>query len=126
MGGMVMTCLKCGREISDDQVFCDACLKTMQKYPVPHDIVVQLPRRKMNSVRKVSKKRAVPLEDQVKILHKNLRVLSVALIVASVLIAILIPIAVSHLMEEHYELGQNYTAITPTTQPEESKDVLLP
>lgn len=40
-----MNCMKCGREISGDQVFCDHCLADMEKYPVRPDIVIQLPKR---------------------------------------------------------------------------------
>ena len=41
-----MNCLKCGRETQEDNVFCQACLLEMQKYPVHADTVVLLPRRK--------------------------------------------------------------------------------
>ena len=38
-----MRCMKCGKETSDSQVFCDSCLEVMEKYPVKPDTVVQLP-----------------------------------------------------------------------------------
>ena len=40
-----MNCLKCGREIEDNQVFCPKCLKFMESSPVRHDVVVKLPDR---------------------------------------------------------------------------------
>lgn len=121
-----MNCLKCGREIPEHQVFCEDCLLVMQKYPVPPDTVVQIPRRTSAPVRKTVKKRSIPLEEQVKKLTKSVHILTLALILASALIAILIPTAVSHWMEERYEVGQNYTAITSTTEPEETRKIIRP
>lgn len=40
-----MQCLKCGREISAGQVFCDACLEEMSHYPVRPGTPVHLPDR---------------------------------------------------------------------------------
>ena len=32
-----MNCMKCGREIPEQQTFCDVCLEVMSQYPVnPH------------------------------------------------------------------------------------------
>ena len=29
-----MSCMKCGKEVSEDQVFCPECLAEMERYPV--------------------------------------------------------------------------------------------
>lgn len=110
-----MGCLKCGRDTISEQVFCPDCLAEMQKYPVRPGTVVQLPSRKHSSaVKKVMKRRTVPLDDQVKILKKRVRTLTLLLIVATAIaIAMSVP-AVEHLMENHFKIGQNYTTVTAT------------
>lgn len=38
-----MNCIKCGREIPADQVFCPACLGDMAKHPVKPGTAVRIP-----------------------------------------------------------------------------------
>ena len=38
-----MYCMKCGREISEDNVFCDSCLEDMSRYPIKPGTPIQLP-----------------------------------------------------------------------------------
>ncbi len=113
-----MTCVKCGREIPEDQSFCEKCLAAMDVHPIPENVAIRLPQRTEAPPRKQPKKRGIPLEVQVKQLNKLLRIQSIVLILAAILIALMIPITVTHLMEEHYEVGQNYTAIPSGTRPE--------
>ncbi len=40
-----MNCMKCGREIATDLVFCEDCLAEMENYPVKPDTPVILPPR---------------------------------------------------------------------------------
>ena len=40
-----MYCMKCGKEVKENQVFCDACLVIMEKYPVKPGTHIQLPHR---------------------------------------------------------------------------------
>lgn len=40
-----MSCMKCGKEVSAGQVFCDECLLEMEKYPVKPGTPVLLPNR---------------------------------------------------------------------------------
>ena len=35
-----MNCLKCGRDIAEDQLFCESCLEVMDQYPVKSGSVV--------------------------------------------------------------------------------------
>ena len=37
-----MNCMKCGREIGENRVFCDLCLADMEKYPIKPGIAIQL------------------------------------------------------------------------------------
>ena len=47
-----MGCMKCGRDVDPDQVFCDQCREVMARYPVKPGIVVQLPHRHQQPVKK--------------------------------------------------------------------------
>ena len=40
-----MSCLRCGRETSENQVFCQSCLTVMESQPVKPDTPIQLPNR---------------------------------------------------------------------------------
>ena len=40
-----MSCMKCGKEVSEDQVFCPECLAEMDRYPVKPGTPVLLPHR---------------------------------------------------------------------------------
>lgn len=112
-----MNCLKCGRETVSEQVFCPDCQLEMEKYPVRPGTVVQLPIRKNSAAPKKNqpKRRAIPLEEQVKALKKQVRGLIVALIIALILAACLAVPAAQHLMEDHFAIGQNYNTVIPTT-----------
>lgn len=111
-----MGCLKCSRDTVSGQVFCPDCLAEMEKYPVRPGTVVQLPLRKASAVvrKNQSKKRTIPLEDQVKVLKKRCWALFLLLIVTSAIAAALAFPAVEHFLESHHKIGQNYTTIVPT------------
>lgn len=49
-----MNCIRCGRETEEDQVFCSACLKDMERHPVNPGTPIQLPKR----TKRVAAKRA--------------------------------------------------------------------
>lgn len=111
-----MNCLKCGRETSSEQCFCQDCLLDMQRYPVKPGTVVQLPkRREGSSSRKSTKRRSASLEDQVKSLKKTLRVLTVLLILSLVIIASLVYPAWEYLVKDHFLPGQNYSSYVTST-----------
>ena len=111
-----MGCMKCGRDTISEQVFCPDCLVEMEKYPVRPGTVVQLPsRRSAAAVKKQqTKKRAIPLEDQVKLLKKRCRILLLLLILMTALAAAMAVPTVNHLTENHFKIGQNYNTVIPT------------
>ncbi len=117
-----MTCMKCGREIDPEQVFCEDCLLEMKKYPVSPNAVVQLPlRRQSVPTRKAAKRRTVTPEEQVKTLKKRVLILGCALAVTTVLVLGMIHPTVNFFLRSYYRRpGQNYTTITPTTVPTEA------
>lgn len=110
-----MGCIKCGRDVVSEQVFCPDCLAEMEKYPVQPGTVVQLPNRKpASAVKKHTKKRSIPPEEQIKVLTKRCRVLFLLLILVTAIALALVHPAVMHLMEDRFKIGQNYTTVTPT------------
>ena len=110
-----MNCLKCGRETSSEQCFCQDCLLDMQKYPVKPGTVAQLPKRREGSSRKNVKRRSVSLEDQIRSLKKKIRVLTVLLILCLAIIASLVYPAWEYLVKDHFLPGQNYSSYVTST-----------
>ena len=107
-----MNCMRCGREIRDDQVFCPECLSEMEKCPVKPDALVRLPRRPDPVPRRQSRKKGLSEEEQIRNLKRKVKVLRWLLAAAlAVIIALSIP-TVIHLMEDGDGLlpGQNYSS----------------
>ena len=119
MGGVSMNCMKCGRELNEDGVFCAECLAEMENYPVKPDVVVQLPRRKQNpTVKKPAPRRKTyhTPEEQVKNLRKLALRLSLALVISVALLVATGYFAVVHLLESDTVVlpGQNYSSVDST------------
>ena len=65
-----MSCLRCGRETAENQVFCKLCLEDMEKYPVKPGTTVQLPSRSaLDNPRKPRLKQPSLEEEYNKLLH---------------------------------------------------------
>lgn len=108
-----MNCLKCGREISAGQVFCEECLAVMAQYPVKPDAPVHLPRQKdLPPGRKTSgRKRPLSPEEQVLQLKRRCRRLALFSIVLMLLLAAA-GTGILFLMKDEPEMvpvGRNYT-----------------
>ena len=115
-----MNCMKCGRETPSDQVFCEDCLLDMEKHPVKPGTVVVLPKRKDHAgIKKPPKKRAIPLEEQVKILRKRIKTLTILLLFMIAAVGALLYPAALYLKEDHYKPGQNYNSVSIPTVPTE-------
>lgn len=113
-----MNCMKCGRETLENNVFCQNCLAEMEKYPVRPDTVVLLPRRREPSLIKKLPKRHVPTpEEQITFLRKCVMYLSIILAVCIVAIALMLRPTMHYVLDEHYEIGQNYSSVTHNTNP---------
>ena len=88
-----MTCMKCGKEVSGSNVFCDACLADMEQYPVKPGTPVLLPTRpKEVVVHKRSARRAKKPEEQISTLKNWITFLCVfsCLLMAALTISILL------------------------------------
>lgn len=113
-----MNCMKCGRETHEDSVFCQDCLVEMQKYPVDPGTVVLLPRRKEGaSVKKMPKRHAPSPEERLAVLQKRVTLLFVLLAACIVAIVLMFQPTMHYILDEHYEIGQNYSSVTPSTTP---------
>lgn len=67
-----MQCLKCGREIGEDRVFCTDCLLVMEANPVKPGTPVVLPRRE-NQPRRTTKRAQLKPEETIAALQKTIR-----------------------------------------------------
>ena len=107
-----MNCMKCGRETVNEGVFCQDCLQVMEKYPVLPGTVVQLPRRRESYILKKLPKRHVPTaEEQIIFLKKCVMFLFIALAVCIVAIALMFKPTMHYVLDEHVEIGQNYSSV---------------
>jgi len=113
-----MGCMKCGKDITDDNVFCADCLLEMEKYPVDPGTVVLLPRRKESSAPKKQTKRHVSApEEQIAALKKRVLILTLLLIVCAAAIVLMFEPTMHYVRDEHFEIGQNYSSVTPSSAP---------
>ena len=110
-----MICMKCGRETDAENVFCQSCLLEMEKYPVQPGTVVLLPRRREAAVIKKPPKRHIPTaEEQIKQLRKWLMILTLLLAAAVTAIVWMFNPTMHYVMDQHFEIGQNYSTVIPT------------
>lgn len=109
-----MNCMKCGREIEAGQVFCSDCLADMEKYPVKPGTVVHIPSRPAESGKRAAgKKRGLTPEEQLPILKKRNRLLTIAL-AAALLLAITLGIVAGGAIDRldvQKLIGKNYTTV---------------
>ena len=114
-----MDCIKCGRETRGEDIFCQDCLTEMAKYPVQPGTVVLLPRRKeTSSVKKTPKRHTPSSEEIIAGLRQQRSVLLLLLVACIVAIALMFEPTMHYLRDEHYEIGQNYSSVTPSTPAE--------
>lgn len=107
-----MNCMKCGRELKDQKVFCSRCLSEMARYPVKPNTVVQLPSRHTEPVvKKQPRKQEDKPEEQVKKLRSTVRWLGILLIVCLLAFAFTANVLLYFLnqTDDGPEIGKNYT-----------------
>lgn len=113
-----MHCLKCGRETSEDAVFCQDCLLDMEKHPVDPNEVVLLPKRASSQVvKKTTRRRTIPVEERLIRVKRRVRFLTALLILMTLLVAAMCYPTVLFFSRYRLRTGQNYTSITSTTAP---------
>lgn len=74
-----MSCLRCGRDTEENQVFCRLCLKEMEKYPVKPGTAVQIPIYPVETENRKSKAKPPTLEETYQKLRHTYRILLVVL-----------------------------------------------
>ena len=110
-----MNCIKCGKEVNEDGVFCVDCLLEMAKYPVDPGTVVLLPRRWESSVQKKQVKRHIPPpEELIATLRKKVLILTLLLLACITAIILMFEPTMHYVRDEHFEIGQNYSSVTPS------------
>ena len=110
-----MFCLKCGREIQEQQVFCDDCLQAMEEHPVKPGPPVRLPNFKSQTAPKKQshRKRVLSAEEQVLHLRKALRRMYVCVAVLIVVLGMATGLLVYEIQKSDAPaIGQNYTIDT--------------
>ena len=116
MGGMAMNCMKCGRELKTDGVFCEGCLAEMERYPVNPRNAVYLPNRAEARSHKKVHKRTISPEEQLAALKKKYRRLATVLILTILLglgLAAVVGVTVYEIEVQRF-LGQNYSTVETT------------
>lgn len=112
-----MHCMKCGTELSSDQVFCDSCLGEMERYPVRPGIAVHLPQREeLDSAKKTPPRKKAPTPEDALIKLRNavlwlsglVLVLAIALGIATVML-----VQNSQSNQPDETIGKNYSTIAP-------------
>ena len=106
-----MSCLRCGRETDENQVFCKLCLEDMEKHPVKPGTSVQLPSRSaLDTVRKPRVKPPTLEEEYSKLLHtvRILLLVLAALLMAFSISAGLLINLVNQKNEDTLPPGQNF------------------
>lgn len=110
-----MNCMKCGKEVTDDGVFCADCLLEMDSYPVDPGTVVLLPRRSESSTpKKQVKRHTPPPEELIASLRKKVLILTLLLLACITAIILMFEPTMHYVRDEHFEIGQNYSSVTPS------------
>lgn len=110
-----MFCLKCGKEISEKQVFCEECLAEMEKHPVKPDTKIFLPRTTTPSAVKknTSRRKNLSPEERILRMKKAIQLLCLILTVTLLSLVLAIFLLVESLSAETPQetIGQNYGTI---------------
>lgn len=117
-----MNCMKCGRDIAVNQVFCPDCLEEMEKYPVQPNVAIHLPAQSVEELGKKPARRYRPIlstEEQLKRMRKRISGLVLALILVSALAISLGVVAYEILIHNNGGklLGQNYSTVETSDAP---------
>lgn len=109
-----MQCMRCGKEIRENSVFCPDCLQVMAQNPVKPGTPVQLLQRPQQSQEKVIHTKEVSAEESARKLRGLVRWLTGVIVLLSVLLCITAVFLLHSLQQQQPEgnLGRNYTTDT--------------
>ena len=116
-GAAPVTCMKCGVDVPEGQVFCGHCLSVMEAYPVKPNTHVHLPKRAFaeEEVKKPGKKkRTLSPEEQLSALRTKVRRLRLIAVVLFFLLCIVTSFLAMKLCTDYTDpkAGLNYTIDT--------------
>jgi hypothetical protein len=115
--------MKCGREIDDNQAFCEYCLIDMELHPVKPGTVILLPKQETAAPRKPLRKKKPVLapEEQLPKLKQKVWALRIIALLLSALLGVTSYFAYEAITELDIQrlLGQNYNTVTSTEASEE-------
>lgn len=114
-----MLCLKCGKETTENQVFCGDCLNVMQAYPVKPDTAVHIPHREEPVHERKPARRREPSKDQLSQLRFLVRCLAATIAVLSILLCATAAMLI-HTLDKapaSSTIGRNYTTADSGNQP---------
>lgn len=106
-----MSCLKCGKETADGQVFCQRCQEVMQRYPVKPGTAIHLPSREIPILEKKPVRQKEEANDQLSQLKTLTRWLTAAIALLSLLLCISAGMLLQLLQNQSAKpaIGKNYT-----------------
>lgn len=108
-----MNCMKCGREVSGEHVFCPDCLADMEKFPVRPGTVILLPKEEPPQPKKPPKKKRPVLdpEEMIPVMKKKIWALRIIALLLTLLLAgiSIMAVRVSTELDWQRLLGQNYS-----------------
>lgn len=110
-----MYCLKCGKDTTGEQVFCDNCLQAMEAYPIKPGTAVHLPKTHATvEVKKTAhRKRPLTPDEQIASLQKHLhRSRVLGLLLAALLLVASGLLVYEILNPDGPIIGLNYTIDT--------------
>ncbi len=110
-----MACLKCGREVAGEQVFCDSCQLLMDENPVKPGtpVLLPLPKNQTAAKKPTHRKRVLPPEEQVVQLKKALRRMELCAAVLIIVLGMATYLLVREIQKDDAPvIGQNYTIDT--------------
>ena len=114
-----MNCIKCGREVDCEGVFCAECLAEMERHPVKPGTVVLLPPRRSEQTPKkqTRKRRTLTPEEQVRRLKRRCRIMAVLLVLTLAIAGFFGYIAREAIGQLDIQKfwGQNYSSITDSS-----------
>lgn len=118
-----MQCMKCGREIAADAVFCNDCLDEMNQYPIKPGTIALIPQRPAQQKR-TAERRTQTIEQRLASKTRAVHVLSFLLTITVCLLIAVSALALSLFRDSENlpNLGQNYSSVTETESDDVSRE----
>lgn len=113
-----MSCMKCGVDIPEGQVFCEHCLSVMESYPIKPDAHIHLPKRAFaqdaQPKKAGKKKRILSPEEQITALRMKVLRLRLTAVVLAFILCVVSAFLVLKIYTDYStpETGRNYTIDT--------------